>query len=285
MIQTLPHSFTPFLGHFKSPGFTKQCLISATLAIFNLQCSWTPEVETVLYEGPECVISLKTSHDLKLAPEHPAMLSKTLITKILHGITISQEEGILQQLLLSKHHPFPAFSQSQIDFLAPHISMAFSQVTSEEVINFTCPPTHERHEPIQGILAVFSPSSLLLTLENFKPYPGVSPKMQKNPSQKLQPTSLAFSHQEAILSTEAVQDFMTIHSTSNGIAINYQMLESFNPISNKNQQAPPDTNTTSHQTTESPMTIDSLNSRLQDLQKIVDQQAEEIRRLQDTSAQ
>lgn len=126
MIQTLPHSFIAFLAHFKPLGFTKQCLIIITLAISNLQCSWTPEVETVLYEGPECVISLKTSHDLKQAPEHPALLSETLITKILNGITISQDEGILQQLLLSKQHPFPAFSPSQIDFGTPHIHGIFS---------------------------------------------------------------------------------------------------------------------------------------------------------------
>ena len=284
MIQTLPHSFIAFLAHFKPLGFTKQCLIIITLAISNLQCSWTPEVETVLYEGPECVISLKTSHALKQAPEHPAFLSESLIAKILNGMTISQEEGILQQLLLTKHHPVPAFSPSQIDFLAPHISMAFSQVTPDEVIQFTCPPTNEQHFPIQGMLAVFPPSSLLLTLEKFKPYPGVSPKMQ-NTSQKLRPASLVFSHQESIIRAEEVQSFMSIPSTSHGIAINYQSLDSLNPISKENQLTQPGVQATPHKNTEAPMTIDSLNSQLRDLKKIVDQQAEEIRRLQDTSAQ
>ncbi len=284
MIQALPHSFTPSLGHFKPLGFTKRCLIIATLAIFNLQCSWTPEVETVLYKGPECVISLKTSHALKQAPKHPAFLSESLIAKILNGMTISQEEGILQQLLLSKHHPVPAFSSSQIDFLAPHVSMAFSQVTPEEVIHFKCPPTNEQHIPIQGMLAVFPPSSLLLTLENFKLYPGGSPKMQ-NTSQKLQPTSLVFSYQESIIRAEEAQNFMTIPSTSHGIAINYQSLDSLNPISKENQLTQPGVQIPPHKNTEAPLTIDSLNSQLRDLQKIVDQQAEEIRRLQDTSAQ
>ena len=259
-------------------------MIIATLGIFNLQCSWTPEVETVLYEGPECVISLKTSHALKQAPEHPAFLSESLIAKILNGMTISQEEGILQQLLLTKHHPVPAFSPSQIDFLAPHISMAFSQVTPDEVIQFRCPPTNEQHFPIQGMLAVFPPSSLLLTLEKFKPYPGVSPKMQ-NTSQKLRPASLVFSHQESIIRAEEVQNFMSIPSTSHGIAINYQSLDSLNPISKENQLTQPGVQATPHKNTEAPMTIDSLNSQLRDLKKIVDQQAEEIRRLQDTSAQ
>lgn len=284
MIQALPHSFTSSLGPFKLLRFTKRCLIISTLAIFNLQCSWTPEVETVFYEGPDCVISLKTSHALKQAPKHPAFLSESLIAKILNGMTISQEEGILQQLLLSKHHPVPAFSPSQIDFLAPHVSMAFSQVTPEEVIHFKCPPTNEQHIPIQGMLAVFPPSFLLLTLENFKPYPGESPKMQ-NTSPKLQPTSLVFSYQESIRRAEEAQNFMTIPSTSHGITINYQSLDSLNPISKENQLTQPGVQITPHKNTEAPLTIDSLNSQLRDLQKIVDQQAEEIRRLQDTSAQ
>ncbi|WNM63005.1 hypothetical protein [Candidatus Nitrospira neomarina] len=78
---------------------------------------------------------------------------------------------------------------------------------------------------------------------------------------------------------------MTIPSTSNGITINYQSLESLNPVNNEKKRTQPRTQTTPHKNIEPPMTIDSLNSQLRDLQKIVDQQAEEIRRLQDTSGQ
>lgn len=284
MIRAFSHSFTPSLRHFKPIELTRRCLIIATLAIFNFQCSWTPEVETILHEGPECVISLKTSHALKKAPKHPASLSESLIAKILKGMAVSQEEGILQQLLLSTHHPVPAFSPSQIDFLAPHVSMAFSQVTPEEIVHFKCSRTNEQLFSIQGTLAVFSPSSLLLTLENMKPSPGVSPKMQ-NSSQKIQTISLVFSNREAILRAEEVQAFMTIPPTYHSIAINYQTLELLNPSIKENQLTQPGTQTTPHKITEAPMTIDSLNSQLRDLQKIVDQQAEEIRRLQESSAQ
>ncbi len=284
MIQALLHSFTPSFRHFKRIEFTRRCLIIATLTTFNLQCSWAPEVETILHEGPECVISLKTSHALKKAPKHPASLSESLIAKILKGMAISQEEGILQQLLLSTHHPVPAFSPSLIDFLAPHVSLAFSQVTPEEIIHFKCPPTNEQFFPIKGTLAVFSPSSLLLTLENLKPYPGVSPKM-KISSQKIQTISLAFSQREVTLSAEEAQAFMTIPSTYHRIAINYQSLESFPPSSKENQLIQSGTQMTPHKTTEVPMTIDSLNFQLRDLKKIVDEQAKEIRRLQDSSAQ
>ncbi len=282
MIQPLLHS-TPSLRHFKPIGFTGRCLIVATLTTFNLQCSWTPEVETVLQDGPECIISLKTSHALKKAPLHPASLSESLIAKILKGIAISQDEGKLQQLLLSTHHPAPAFSPSQIDFLAYHISMAFSQVTPEEIIHFKCPPTAEQFFPVQGTLAVFPPFSLLVTLKDLIPYPAESPKMQHSP-RKGQTTSLTFSHQEAVIRTEEVQAFMTIPSTYHRIAINYQGLEPSSPNDKENQLTQPSPQTTSNKKTEPPMTMDSLNSQLRDLQKIVDQQAEEIRRLQDSSS-
>ncbi len=283
MIQALLHSFTPFLRYFKPIGFTGRCLIVATLTTFNLQCSWTPEVETVLQEGPECIISLKTSHTLEKTPRHPILLSESLIAKILKGISISQEEGILQQLLLSTHHPVPAFSPSQTDFLAHHISLAFSQVTPEEIIHFKCLRTDEEFFQIQGTLAVFPPSSLLVTLKDLIPHPAVSPKMQHS-SRSVQTTSLTFSHQEAVIKTEEVQAFMTIPSTYHRIAINYPSLEPSNPNNKENQRTQPGPQTTPNKKTEPPMTMDSLNSQLRDLQKIVDQQAEEIRRLQESSS-
>lgn len=284
MIQALLHSFPPSLRHFTPIGLTGRCLIVATLTTFNLQCSWTPEVETVLQDGPECIISLKTSHTLKKIPRHPVLLSESLIAKILKGIAISQEEGILQQLLLSTHHPVPAFSPSQIDFLAHYISMAFSQVTPEEIIHFKCPPTDEQFFPVQGTLAVFPPSSLLVTLKDLILHPAVSPKRQYS-SRKVQATSLTFSYHEAVIRTEEVQAFMTIPSTYHTIAINYQSLEPpSNPNNRENQLTQPGPRTTPNKKTEPSMTMDSLNSQLRDLQKIVDQQAEEIRRLQDRSS-
>ena len=283
MIQALLYSCTPSLRHFKSIAFTGRFLIVAALTTFNLQCSWTPEVETVLQEGPECIISLKTSRTLKKAPRHPVPLSESLIAKILKGIAISQEEGILQQLLLSTHHPVPVFPPSQIEFLAHHISRAFSQVTPEEIIHFKCSPTDEQSLPVQGTLSVFPPSTLLVTLKDLIPYPAVSPKMQHS-SRNVLTTSLTFSHQEAVIRNEEVQAFMTIPSTYHRIAINYQSLETSNPNKKENQLTRPGPQTTPNKKIEPPMTMDLLNSQLRDLQKIVDQQAEEIRRLQDSSS-
>jgi hypothetical protein len=198
-------------------------------------------------------------------------------------MAISQEEGMLQQLVLSSHHPVPAFSPSQIVFLAPHLSMAFSQATPEEIIYFKCLSTEEQSFQVQGTLGNFSPTTLLLTLKDLKVSPEISPKAQHS-SRKLQTTtSLTFSPQEAIIKAEEAQAFMTIPSTSYRIAINYQRLASSNPKTKENQLNQHGTQTTHDEKIGTPIEMDLLNNQLRDLRKIVDQQAEEIRRLQRSS--
>lgn len=198
-------------------------------------------------------------------------------------MAISQEEGILQQLVLSTHDAVPAFSPSQIDFLAPYLSMAFSLATPEEIIHFKCLSTDEQSFQVQGTLGIFPPTTLLLTLKDLKGSPEISPKIQHS-SRKLQTTtSLTFSHKEAIIKAEEVQAFMTIPSTSHWIAINYQRLASSNPNNKEIQLNQHGTQTTHDEKIETPIEMDSLNDQLRDLRKTIDQQAEEIRRLQRSS--
>lgn len=276
-------TFIRFSHRFQLLKLSKRWLIVATLAAFNLQCSWTPDVETTIYEGPECIIFLKTSQALHSAPKHPILLSPILIETILTGMVIDQEEGILQQLLLSTHHPVRAFSPSQIVLLAPQLSTALSQATPEEIIHFQCQPTNAQSFSVQGTLAVFSPTTLLLTLKNLKAFPAVSQKIQRSSRQLQTTTSLTFVPQDAIIGAEAAQAFMTIPSASHRIAINYQHLDSSISNNKEDQLDRPDTQATPDQTIDNPMATDSLKDQLRDLRKKVDQQAEEIRRLQHNS--
>jgi len=176
------HSLFPQLKQF---AFNKRWLIVAAIGIFNLQCSWTPEVETVLHNRPNGFISLQTTHVLKNAPKHPTSIPESLITKILRGITKSQEGGMLQQILLSAPPAVQVFSPSQIAFLAPHLSMALSNATSEEIIHFRCAVSNELPAPIQGVVAVFPPTNFLLILKDAQESSGMPSKLQ-NSSRKLQ---------------------------------------------------------------------------------------------------
>jgi len=190
---------------------------------------------------------------------------------------------MLQQLLLSAPPPVPAFSPSQISFLAPQLSLALSKATPEEVIHFRCPATDERSSLVQGTIAIFPPSNFLLTLKEAKESSGMPSKIQ-NSSQKLQNTSsLTFSQKEAVMRREDIQTFMAIPAMSEGILINYQGLAPSNEQHQENQSGNHGQTMPGDENGDSPGELDSLNEQLRDLRKKVDQQTEEIRRLKQTA--
>lgn len=253
------------------------------MGIFNLQCSWTPEVETVLHDSPKnCFIALQTTYALKITPKHPSSIPEPLIAKILSGITKSEEVGILQQLLLSAPLTVPVFSSEQVEFLAPQLSIALFKATPEEIIHFRCAATDKQSSLVQGTVAIFPPTNLVLTLKDVNESSGRPSKMQ-NYARRLQTTTtLTFSQEKASPMGEKVQAFMAIPSTSVGIVINYQHLVSSNQNNEENQPSKYDTQITNDRKGGTPMEMNSLNEQLRDLREKVDQQAEEIRRLKQT---
>ena len=274
------HSLPPQLKRF---ALTSLYVIAAAIGIFNIQCSWTPEIETVLHDTPNGFISLQTTPALKIAPKHPVTIPESLITKILLGIQKGQEEGMLQQLLLANPPPVPAFSPSQISFLATQVSLALAKATPEEIIHFRCPAIDEGASLVQGTIAVFPPSNFLVTLKDRNESSGIPSKMQ-NSSQRLQSRgSLTFSHKEAVMREEDIKAFMAIPAMSEGILINYRGLASSNQNTQENQPSHHDKPVPSKENGETPIELDSLQKQLKDLRKKVDQQSEEIHRLKQTA--
>jgi hypothetical protein len=281
VIQPLLYYISPVFPRLKRSPFTGLLLIVAAIGILNFQCSWTPEIKTVLYDSPVCVIALQTTHALKIAPTHPSSIPDSLFRKILGGITKSQEGGMLQQLLVTAPLTTPAFSPSQIDFLAPHLSKALSKATPDEIVHFRCPARDEGASLVQGNVAIFPPSNLLLTLEKNKRSSRTPSKIEN--SRNPQPTtSLIFFQEESFMSEKEIDIFMAIPPTFHGIVINYQNFISHHK-NQENQFSPHGTPIIHDPKDGPPIRRESLNDQLRDLQRKVDQQAEEIRRLKQTA--
>jgi len=250
--------------------------------LFFTQCTWTPEVKTLIHQSEEGNIALQTSSAFKIPPQHPHVLTESLIKQILQGITQAQEKGILQELLISGSKPSPVFSPSQIAFLAPHLVDAFSQATSEELIGFQNLGTKEGTAHVSGTIALFPPAIFLLTIQNFGEYSGNPSKMASSSRNLQKHTTLMFSQEQAVLNPKEAQRLMKISSQDSWIGINYADLDSFMENVPKNELRP----TTLIPSTQSEATQpgkNTLEEQLQDLRKKVDQQAEEIQRLQQTA--
>jgi len=76
---------------------------------------------------------------------------------------------------------------------------------------------------------------------------------------------------------------MDIPEGSHGILVNYELLKISPRKDQVHPSSKPGTHLKSQETGKDPSEIDALNEQLQDLQRKVDEQGKEIRRLQQTS--
>ena len=266
----------------QSYAFLKLCGTMATCLLLTIQCSWTPEVETLVHNSQQGHIALQTSGTLHIPPKHPHALSASLIKQILGGISKTEEMGILQELFFSPSAQRPIFSQTQIEFLTPQLVEAFSQATPEELIVFRAVEDEKGGIRVKGTVAIFSPAIFFLTLQNLKSHPGNSAKIPSSSRNLQKKTTLIFSKKDAVLHGKDAERFMTVSPKYSWIAINYAAIS---PATEKNQEEEQEQTfpRTNRQSEKSPQEIDSIQEQLQDLRNTVDEQAEEIRRLQEAA--
>lgn len=246
------------------------------------QCSWTPTIETLIHKSQQGRVVLQTSNAFRIPPNHPQFLSESLIKQILQGVSQSQESGILQELFLSDSEALPVFSQAQIDFLVPHLVVAFSQVTPEELIVFQSTRDKDGETRRRGTIAIFAPTTFFLTLQNSANYSGKPSKISPSSLNLQRQTTLLYSKEQAILPRKKAKRLMKVSSKDSWLAINYTALAPSGE-SLQVEENPPTTPTLGNQTQENQPNMNTLQEQLQDLQKTVDEQAEEIRQLQPTS--
>ena len=260
----------------------RQLAIVIVIGISHIQCSWTPDVETSLYQSEEGTIALQTTKNFKVAPKHPVWISDSLIQEILEGITQTQESGLLQQIFSGSSPQLPVFSPSQIRFLGPHLASAFSKATPEELVSFICTDTNENSSVVKGTVAVFHPTTILINLKNYRTPMFTAEKGKNSRGNLHRYTTIHFSQEEALINPKESQSLMEIPANSHWVMINYSLLKTSNlkkPHVLSSTSGETEKNVVKkHNTLESK----SLDEQLLDLQRKVDEQNEEIKRLQQT---
>lgn len=266
-------------------SFLKICGLIISIVIGTIQCSWTPTVETPIHSSEQGSIALQTSNAFRISPHHPQFLSEPLVRQILLGVSQSQENGILQEIFLSTPEQTPVFSQTQIDFLAPHIVAAFTQVTSEEHITFQVAGDGDAMRPLSGTVTMFPPEIFFLTLKHSGSYQRNSSKIGSSSRQLLNQTRLLYSQEAAVLQREDAKSFRDNSSKDPWIAINYAALTSSEGRRDLKEITTPSTGKSSQQPQESQTETETFQKQLKDLQDTVNEQSKEIQRLQQVSPQ
>lgn len=207
--------------------------------LLSVQCSWTPEITTLIHEGEEGIITLETSSKFKTPPSHPYVIQESFIKKILQGLTYTQETGLLQEIFIAESKPSPAFSSAQINFLTLHLVNALSKATQEELITFRHRGTKPEVTHLNGTVAVFSPGIFIFSIQNLGGFSGNHSKMASSSRNLQRRTTLIFSPKEAVLNPKEAQRFMKMSAEFPWIAINSAALIPDHGNSGEGNKSPP----------------------------------------------
>ena len=264
---------------------SRQLAIVLAIGLSHIQCSWTPDVETPLYQSEEGAIVLQTTKNFKVAPQHPAWISDSLIQEMLGGITQTQESGLLQQIFSGSSPQLPVFSPSQIRFLGPQLASALSKATPEELVSFICTDTNENSSMVKGTVAIFHPTTILINLKNYRKSVFDQEKVKNSRGNLQRYTTIHFSQEEALINPKESQPLMEIPANSHWVMINYSLLKTSNlkePYALTSTSGGMTNDGMKEQNTQQINSLNELNQQLLDLRRKVDEQKEEIKQLQQT---
>ncbi len=270
---------------YRLHSISRLLAIVMAIGMSHIQCSWTPDVETLLYQSEEGTIALQTTKTFKVAPKHPAWISDSLIQEMLGGITQTQESGLLQQIFSGSSPQLPVFSPSQIRFLGPHLASALSKATPEELVSFICTDTNENSSVVKGTVAIFHPTTMLINLKNYRKSVFDQEKGKNSRGNLHRYTTIHFSQEEALITPNESQPLMEIPASSHWVMINYSLLKTSNLKEPHVLTSTSDGMTNDgvkEQNTQEINSLNELNEQLLDLRQKVDEQNEEIQRLQQT---
>ncbi len=132
------------------------CLLGVSIFTTLMSgCSWTPQVETTIYEDPHTSVSLITVSDESFDADHPVALQTDTIAQVLRGVYLRQDTRLLQKIFSNDNSAKRLFSEEQTTILSPQLQKAFAQVTPEEHVAFQIRDNHETDiQTIKGTMYV-----------------------------------------------------------------------------------------------------------------------------------
>jgi hypothetical protein len=115
---------------------TSSCIL-ALLCLVGTACGTTAQTGEILFEDPRGTVSLQTIPDHSIRAAHPINLKPALLVQVLKGIQVQdQGDRLLQRLLAGPSVPVPAFSDEQIQFLAPRLAEGLRTASQDQQVEY-----------------------------------------------------------------------------------------------------------------------------------------------------
>lgn len=134
-------------------------------------CASNPELDLVLHESPQGAVYLERIPDHSFQAAHPIRIDQDTITRVLQGILVKENQGLLQNFLAGQSQAIPAFSENEVRYLAPLLAEGLTRAAVDQQIGFRLIRTGSSGAPQSasaGSGASHSPGRRLALMEKSK---------------------------------------------------------------------------------------------------------------------
>lgn len=268
------------------PRLASLLLTGITLALSA--CATGPDLDVTIHESERGAVYVERIPDRSFHAAHPVMLPTDTMARVLRGVVVKDNGGVLGNLLGSKPEIVRAFEDKDVEYLAPLLVEGLSRAASDQQVGFR---VMKSGTPAQ------SPSTGLIFCQSSNRSPGVCDSEQLT-SQGPTEGSLYAYRQSLYLtvtqrpfnstgsatrttvhfvpeSAKRPDSYRTARSTNATLVIDYDMLAAMPAASDIRSIAAQPPTSAKGEPTQRDSDLNELRKELRDIKKKLTEQEEE----------
>ena len=247
-------------------GITSVC--AAWMLVLSA-CSTGPDIDVTIHDSSQGVVYLERISDRSFQAAHPIKIDPTTIGRVLSGVLVKDDQGAIKSFFMGIPDASPAFSESEVAYLAPLISEGLRRAAADQQVGFRIaqigqpglannrgggvgssePPLELRpKETTTGVVHAYG-QSLYVTITEYRVRH--EPANTINMANRRLPDDTGVRNHTLLFLPEAAtrpDSYLDARSTDKTLVIDYQLLATLPPVSmpSASTQTQPNCTQTSH---------------------------------------
>jgi hypothetical protein len=247
------------------PRLALVLLTGITLALSA--CSTGPDLDLTIHESERGGVYVERIPDRSFHTAHPITLSVDTMARVLRGVVVKEDRGLLGYLVASKPEAVRVFRDEDVEYLAPLLVEGLTKAASDQQVGFRVVQTGAPPESTKGSLYVYG-RSLYLTL------PWLITVPQVRTGGPTRPRTILFIPESAI----RPDSYRDARSTDATLVIDYDALATLPASSDLRPTAAQPPTSAKGEPTQRDSDLDAVRKELEDIKKkLAEQEAERTR--------
>ena len=105
-------------------------------------CASSPELDLLLSESPRGAVYLERILDRSFQAAHPIKIDQDTLTRVLRGISVTENQRLLQDFLAGPSPAVTVFTEDEIRYLAPLLAEGLTRAAPDQQIGFRLSQTN-----------------------------------------------------------------------------------------------------------------------------------------------